>query len=70
MLNPTEGIYSLCSKITSFKGIMLDSGSKLKKNQNIPNEDSLYLENLRIAIAKIDGKKRMLKRTDGSNKDF
>ena len=38
---PTEGIYNQCSAITAFKGIILDTGIKFKKNQQEEKKTTL-----------------------------
>ena len=50
--------------------MMLDSGKSVRKNQKIPNEISLYLENSLIAIAKIEAKKIRLANAGNSSKLF
>src|SRR4030042_1421054 len=43
MKAPTDGRYTLCSNMTSFIGIMLDSTDNVMKNQNIPKDTSRIL---------------------------
>jgi len=61
------GRYSLCSKITSLIGIMLDSGMRERKKKNIPNETRRYFGKMRIAAARMNMMAVRLNRTAGSN---
>ena len=40
IITPTDGRYTLCTKITSLIGIMDDSTESVMKNQKIPKEIS------------------------------
>tara|TARA_B100000959_G_scaffold38025_1_gene36804 strand:- start:26 stop:274 length:249 start_codon:yes stop_codon:yes gene_type:complete len=45
---PTAGRYARCSAIRSFKGIKLDDGNKVIKNQKTAKEITLFWTNCRL----------------------
>jgi hypothetical protein len=51
-------------------GTMLDSGRRVKKNQKIPKESNLYLEDMRMAAKRMAVKNKILIKTGALNKDL